>query len=412
MGQSVTTNTFDEPLDSTCKIHVVVLNNYKLNDNITIKVSKSSRYKVKHVLSSTIHHLQRTHQPTTYHIHYISFNSTQTNNAHHIQSHIYYSNETQKFNDILDSKLNDKALLKFEFLTECDIEIPITIVCPFNPRYAGNTLKLSVWFNNTYFIRDLLNEIVLYLNTKHKHHANIRPDNVQILDHESFCQNNAKNYPITHYKDTQRIHRIGLTVEIVKEARNCPYMTRDNEMCPIYDDMMQYKKYTKENYKHLCIFNHPQRTNASDKCPNSTHCSAYKRLANYGNGIEDKCHLKLYKHPVMHNMKRYHVWQQNITVFWNVDVKPLTEDAHYFPVYLPTFDDEERFNLNTDHGQMGYLEPLKQEVINNGFQNDLYLKETSYRNQHQIHSIMDVVEEKLDLLRHKNISSRYELNKA
>eukprot|EP01084_Bolivina_argentea_P034550 63978_1 len=133
MGQTATTESiFDVESVITLPVHVVVLNNYKFSGNIDIKASQSPNYTIRHLLQTTIKTLQQIHQPTTYHVHYISFNIKQSHSEYsefnhkknHIESQLYYSKDTKQFSQILKSKIMNKESFKFQFLTECDIEIP------------------------------------------------------------------------------------------------------------------------------------------------------------------------------------------------------------------------------------------------------------------------------------------------
>ena len=367
MGQAIS----DYEQTGTVPIHVVVLNNYKFNGNINIKVAEeSAKYTVKHLLTATINALQQIHHPTTYHIHYISFNEIRQSNPgfnkfhkkNHIKSQqIYYSNDIETFESILNSEIKSKELFKFQFLTECDIEIPINVHCLFNEKYNLKNWKLSIWYQNRTLVRDILNTIIFYLNSKHKNDANITFANVQILDQHSFCKNSQKNYPITYYKNISQIHKLGINIELVSNPINCPYIVskpdNNRNICPIYEKMIENtSNVSTENHKHLCLFNHLRQ-----ECPYSYHCPSYIRLTNNGNNCSDIYHLKLYRHPSLRSTnERHQILKQNMSHFFQS--KNEIETFDYFAVYLPSFADEERFDFSySDLLKNGYLQPLIQD---------------------------------------------------
>ena len=76
--------------------------------------------------------------------------------------------------------------------------------------------------------------------------------------------------------------------------------------CPIYKSMKINYNFTEKNLNHLFEFNHfRDEYNEKDICRYGQKCYAFIRLENGGNRLDDRCHMKLYRHPPPNTTKKY-----------------------------------------------------------------------------------------------------------
>eukprot|EP01084_Bolivina_argentea_P286353 491200_1 len=132
----------------------------------------------------------------------------------------------------------------------------------------------------------------------------------------------------------------------------------------IYKSMKTEYNFTKNNYFHICNFNHFQNELVDQtECKWNEECKSFKRLENGRNKIEDLCHSKIYRHPPR---------KRNILLSENVKNMVLNKKKNdNIPVYEPTDNDSNKYLLNEKDG---YLNALTSEIIRNGFKYDLCFK--------------------------------------
>eukprot|EP01084_Bolivina_argentea_P271300 461592_1 len=124
---------------------------------------------------------------------------------------------------------------------------------------------------------------------------------------------------------------------------------------------MRYQDIFNEKYlNHLCDYDHFD--NAKPECKYGNKCYAYKRLSEGGNELKDRCHVQIFRHPPRFRKSDP---SDDLHSFVLND-----EFAENVPLYRPSIDDQKQYKYNE---QDGYLKALITEVIDNGFENDLYL---------------------------------------
>eukprot|EP01083_Nonionella_stella_P051332 136252_1 len=270
-------------------------------------------------------------------------------------------------------------------------------------------------------MRNIFQEITTFLS--HKHY----PRKVDIFDVgyeplqnglcESFTgkvtgnrqyQTVAKT-PITFYPKNDILKK-GLKIRVflpkyehkIKESDiTCPEMikmkTSDPQRCPVYHRMKEKYEWNKHNLHHLNEYDH--FTNIIDEkqpCKYADACKAFIRLENGGNKIDDRCHLKLYRHPPR---------RRNIRLSENL--KPLVinkkqEDNHPI-ILMNVFNPDRDFVNDYEYSAInGYLGALMEEVISNGYRYDLCTECGANDNcKHSDFSLLRIVDEKLNHPRHK-----------
>ena len=200
----------------------------------------------------------------------------------------------------------------------------------------------------------------------------------------------------------------------------CPNMVKikanDPSKCPIYHAMMTEDEYSKQNYDHLHLFKHFQNDFTSKQiCKYGQECKSY---INYeqgtdANNINDKCHMKLYRHPprtrqikLAENMKSMILKTDESSCAGLQETRyGMTRENYnhghcqYAPVYT-----------NKYNRQDGWLGALIEEVISNGYKYDLCLKcskddECKHDVYKSSHSILKLVDEKMKHSRHRLMQS-------
>eukprot|EP01083_Nonionella_stella_P066595 175494_1 len=169
--------------------------------------------------------------------------------------------------------------------------------------------------------------------------------------------------------------------------------------CPIYCEMKANYQFTKENLMHLQHYSHfTDEYEQKPVCRHNGECKAYIRCENGGNRLDDRCHMKIFRHPPR---KRQIELSKNLHP---LTINKKEEDNH--SLYYPSEDDKKQYDETT-----GFLDALVNEIIDNGFKSDLCLRCGPSDNcQHDEHSLLQIVNEKMNCKRHKSMGSP--LNKA
>eukprot|EP01084_Bolivina_argentea_P094903 170631_1 len=218
------------------------------------------------------------------------------------------------------------------------------------------------------------------------------------------------------FHDTTQYWHVGVRIARYKHivtAMNitCPEMLASRKngnqlspySCNIYRKMTNDNVYCKQHLQHLNEYIHfADEYKDKPQCKFLDECYAYQRLQNGGNKIKDHCHMKLFRHPPRRRQIE------------------LQENVHAFIMHKNVFDNHQLFDPSYSfktykwNKKDGFLKALIQEVIGNGYQSDLYLTSDCVDDVNEEkksdYSIMEVVDEKLLISRHKRVGSP--LNRA
>eukprot|EP01084_Bolivina_argentea_P015228 28479_1 len=171
----------------------------------------------------------------------------------------------------------------------------------------------------------------------------------------------------------------GLTIEILPKAEHtvfkqpitCKYMISntatehayDPLSCPIYKSLKIKYMFTEKNLLHLSTYTHfTDEYKGKPACTYGDQCYAHKRLESGEYRLDDRCHVKLFRHPPRRQRinlaEDFRIFNMNKSWIDNHDV------------YEPTKDDYKKYG---DH-KTGFLNALIEECIMNGFKHELCMK--------------------------------------
>eukprot|EP01084_Bolivina_argentea_P120388 213368_1 len=210
-----------------------------------------------------------------------------------------------------------------------------------------------------------------------------------------------KDVSITKYKKRSILSdKLVINVEgtyhhqIMTDNVSCPEMVRTKTLnpmkCSIYKSMKRDYSLNQKNLSHLNSFTHfKNEIKEKPECKFNEKCSSFIRLEAGGNAINDQCHLKLYRHPPR---------MRNIKLAENIHSFVFNKESDEAGPYKPTKDDKKLFNWNK---VTGFLKPLIDEVILNGFKSDLCLEcGPNDTCKHSEYAIMQIVDQKMEHSRH------------
>ena len=169
-----------------------------------------------------------------------------------------------------------------------------------------------------------------------------------------------------------------------------------------------------ENLKHLELYNHfTDKYEEKPVCKYGDECKSYIRneRGQDENRIHDQCHMIIYRHPPR---------TRSIKLAQNLH--PLILNQKYnqnHPVYKPTDEDKQKYGMkevgwgsweNRKNKIDGWLYALIDEVISNGYKYDLCMQcskdeDCKHDVYDSIHSILHIVDKKMEHTRHKMIDS-------
>eukprot|EP01084_Bolivina_argentea_P041899 77351_1 len=207
-----------------------------------------------------------------------------------------------------------------------------------------------------------------------------------------------------HVKYIHKVSEIQIDCEYMKKSN-----TRDPLQCPIYQEMKVNYKLNEDNLKHLEEFNHFSNEYVQKPaCRYGDECKAYIRQENGDSDrIDDKCHMKLYRHPPR---RRQIQLAENMN---SLIVNTSPKQNH--PLYYPTSEDYKKHGFEikskvpymiwVSKSKNGFLKPLLNEVIANGFNYDLCLQCKQNDDCKHEPSLLTVVDEKLNCVRHISMDS-------
>eukprot|EP01084_Bolivina_argentea_P173521 300571_1 len=204
------------------------------------------------------------------------------------------------------------------------------------------------------------------------------------------------------------INKLGLKIHmslqkyvhnVKQDVITCPHMKSNKNMndnaahgalqCPIYTAMKIGYQFTEQNLNHLGEYQHfNDEFKEKSACKYNQKCRSWIRCENQENKIADLCHLKLYRHPPKDD--------EEISIAENINTLIINTKSHQNnPIYEPTNYDDNKYKYNNKDG---YLHALIEEVVSNGYKNDLCLNEEC---KHSDYSLLTVVDQKLKCARHK-----------
>eukprot|EP01084_Bolivina_argentea_P094932 170682_1 len=222
--------------------------------------------------------------------------------------------------------------------------------------------------------------------------------------------------------------------KVIDTVITCQHMKKNkanNPMeCPIYYAVKQKYEFSTDNLYHLNNYQHfNNEFEGKSPCNFGQSCNAYVRCEAGKNRLDDKCHMKIYRHPAR---------SRNIKLAENIHSLVMNQhETENKPIYTPTNFDKQKCSFQNKNG---YVMVLIEEVIENGFRNDLCLYcgptdhwthkiyYVSYDNDEKSesdnildvieqiieeervaeyeYSILNIVDEKLSHDRHKAMNSR------
>eukprot|EP01084_Bolivina_argentea_P104569 187230_1 len=331
-----------------------------------------------------------------------SVSSDATNNilTIHLHNNKHFKFQADSTNDMTDWENAIKGYMN------C-IKLPIIIECPRNVDYDCN-FELTVPYHKdyNYSIDQIVQDAVNYLNKKY-HPIKFTPQRIasdsfigQQISYNDYDWNDCDVFLANYLKDFVIRNGVHLLVDIaIYEHQTwlnhsvCTYLKTKNHKCPIYDQMRYKYIFSENNLRHLNEFEHFSNEFLDrPACRYGDECYAYQRLENGGYDLKDRCHIQIYRHPPRYRRSKP---SQDIKSFCLND-----EWIDNKPIYSPTEQDQKQYEYNE---KCGYLKALITEVVDNGFENDLFLQDDDAKLNN--YSILDIVNEKINCMRHKQMGS-------
>eukprot|EP01084_Bolivina_argentea_P057261 104649_1 len=237
---------------------------------------------------------------------------------------------------------------------------------------------------------------------------------IQLSEYKKEQWNAICSTPITKYKISDILNKgleicvlVRCTHKITANKITCKAIVDSTDekgtdvidvlKCPIYKSMKIDYELTKHNLKHISEFVHfNDEYNEKHKCRYGLGCKAFIRLENGGNRLDDRCHVKLFRHPPRSRRQLQNTENMNSFVF---NSKKQENES----LYEPTNDDKKQYEYNSKDG---FVNALIEEVVGNGFKSDLCL-ECQYNDdcKHNSYTLLFVVDEKLSHIRHKQMGN-------
>ena len=211
--------------------------------------------------------------------------------------------------------------------------------------------------------------------------------------------------------------------KITQQEINCPLMmplqSKDPLECKIYNNMRIRNEYNPKNLNHMQQYRH-YANEYEDKpvCKYGEECKSYIRSEKGvdQNCIEDKCHMIIFRHPPR---------TRQIKLAENIHSLVINKSSYKnHGLYKPTIQEQQKYGLknikkiedydddwiNWKNPIDGLLEALIDEVYSNNFGYDLCLScskddECKHNVYDSKYSILHIVHEKMNCLRHKMMQS-------
>eukprot|EP01084_Bolivina_argentea_P273425 465754_1 len=284
------------------------------------------------------------------------------------------------------------------------ITIPITIRkwsdisrTDYCPSFTQQKFFVTTTYQSSQSVGDILATAIEKLNKK------CDPQKFDVAD---IHPTTSLEEPITNFRKGDletdgfqiRVCLMKYNHKIINNEITCKFMQNQKinaeVQCPIYGKMKKQYEYSEEHLTHLNEYSHfHDEFSQKPECKYNEKCYAFIRLANGGNRVDDRCHIKLYRHPPR---------RRNIE---------LCENLHQFILNKnqdenrDTFIPSDRYIINNN---ANVLKELIKEVKSNGFESDLFISDEDHKNGD--YSLLQVVDKKINCRRHRMMGSP--LNKA
>eukprot|EP01084_Bolivina_argentea_P318010 551414_1 len=243
------------------------------------------------------------------------------------------------------------------------ISIPILIECKQNVTYQCK-FRVNILYNRLQLAttQQLLEDCKIHIArlypllicaSYHIHAVYSGQKSQKSIDVDQYLS----HYTIQHLHEGFIIEVTVPTTTVTGTDNICNYVkkTMNPKQCPIYKKMMN-EYYFNDNYlAHLNQFNHfKDEYMEKPECKYNDKCFAYVRLEKGSNRLDDRCHVKLFRHPP----RRRRIKLDNTNSF-----KIHTSFVDNHGIYNPIKDDEKY-----------ELQQLISEVIKNGYKQELCMK--------------------------------------
>ena len=292
-----------------------------------------------------------------------------------------------------------------------DIVIPIKTEC--QRSKFNESFNVKIKYEDSVTIGRIIKKAIKVLEQRHKP---LLFNAVASYGKTFILQPNTPNVletPITKYNRSHLISD-GVTIQVVLQKYvhkvayqpiTCKHMKAyyeknhewRPESCPIYNRMKNEYDHSKANLLHLEKYNHfSNQFEDKPPCRYASNCFAFTRLeAQNQMDFEDLCHVHLYRHPPR---------QEIIALRSNLNALVINENEdENHPLYEPSANDKAKYQWDEENG---YLNALIEEVKRNRYEECLQFDDENDEKQ----ALLSVVDEKLNCLRHKKMSSP--LNRA
>ena len=208
-------------LTENVSVHVVVLNKYDLNDDISINQLHcilSPLYTINNLIKDTIKYLKKFHNES-YHVWCLDYDDKSKHKHFH-----YTFNEWKKISNesIMD---NDRHLIKehltLKFKVYCKIKVPIKIL----NHKKEKVIEIMAPYSNKYCIKQLINDTKKHIHRIYKNKMYIHSiemiQNLKSLETEGFELPTSWNTPLLFHKINNETNELqSLQLKITLKHRN------------------------------------------------------------------------------------------------------------------------------------------------------------------------------------------------
>ncbi len=192
------------------------------------------------------------------------------------------------------------------------INIPKTIDCKNNFDYCCNfTLPIPYKLEYKYTLQNTIIDIIKYLQRKY---TPIQFEPIKISPKNSFINKGIEyklydwdksDINITSFdreiiiaKGIYLLIDIAIYKHIISTNISCPNINSNNSICNTYNKLKNSDSNNNfEYFQHITEYNHYRNEySAREEYMLGNNCYYYKRLIDYGYDLNDRIHIKLYKH--------------------------------------------------------------------------------------------------------------------
>eukprot|EP01084_Bolivina_argentea_P015007 28067_1 len=226
------------------------------------------------------------------------------------------------------------------------------------------------------------------LTHKHSKWNEMLLTSITKYNQKDIVEKGLKLFITNDYRDFHKIYDMTITCQYLQTNDDEKKSNDEHEInppkCPIYIAMKEHYNYNENNLTHLYEFTHfHDEYNEKPICKYAQKCKSFIRLQNGDNRLDDRCHIKLYRHPPRNN--RQIMLSENINKF----------------ICNQNIEQNQTYNAKG-----ASLDGLIGEVIQNGYKYDLCLECSSSDDcKHSEYSILKIVDDKLNHQKHKQLGS-------